>query len=135
MSLLLDTGVLYAMADADDSWHRRVVRYLAKTSDVLITPVSVVPEAAYLLRARLGPGVEQQFIASLAAGEIAVEMLTVADIVRTAALMNDRPDLGFVDSSVVVVAERLRLTRIATTDRRHFSSIVPKHRTSFDLVP
>jgi predicted nucleic acid-binding protein len=28
MPLLLDTGILYAMADEDDAWHQRVVRYL-----------------------------------------------------------------------------------------------------------
>jgi uncharacterized protein len=135
MPLLLDTGILYAMADEDDAWHQRVVRYLRKNSDVLMTPVTVVPEAAYLLRARLGAQVEREFIASLAAREVAVEMLSNADLVRTAAVMSERPDVGFVDASVVAVAERLRLDRIATTDRRHFSTITPRHRAAFDLVP
>jgi predicted nucleic acid-binding protein len=135
MALLLDTGILYAMADADDAWHARVVRYLKKNTDVLMTPVTVVPEAAYLLRARLGPQVEEKFIASLAAREVAVEMLSNADLVRTAAVMAERPDVGFVDASVVAIAERLRLDRIATTDRRHFSTITPRHRSSFELVP
>jgi uncharacterized protein len=35
----------------------------------------------------------------------------------------------------VAIAERLRLTAIATTDRRHFSGIRPRHRASFTLVP
>jgi len=135
MPLLLDTGVLYAMADEDDAWHTRVLSYLRKTPDVLMTPVTVVPEAAYLLRLRLGSAIEQRFAASLAAREIAVEGLTHADLTRTAALMDERPDIGFVDASVVVIAERLKLARIATTDRRHFSSIVPRHRASFELVP
>ena len=135
MPLLLDTGILYAIADEDDAWHERVARYLRKNTEVLMTPVSVVPEAAYLLRARLGPPIEQEFIASLAAREIAVEMLSNADFVRTATLMAERPDVGFVDASVVAIAERLRLDRIATTDRRHFSTITPRHRAAFDLVP
>ena len=135
MPLLLDTGILYAMADEDDAWHARVVSYLEKNTDVLMTPVTVVPEAAYLLRARLGPQVEKEFIASLAAREVAVEMLSNADLVRTAAVMAERPDVGFVDASVVAIAERLRLDRIATTDRRHFSTITPRHRAAFELVP
>jgi len=135
MPLLLDTGILYAMADEDDAWHERVVRYLRNNTDVLMTPVTVVPEAAYLLRARLGARIEREFIASLAAREIAVESLSNADLVRSAAVMSERPDVGFVDASVVAVAERLRLDRIATTDRRHFSTIVPRHRPAFDLVP
>jgi predicted nucleic acid-binding protein len=135
MPLLLDTGILYAMADEDDAWHARVVGYLETNTDVLMTPVTVVPEAAYLLRARLGPQVEREFIASLAAREVAVEMLSNADLVRAAAVMVERPDVGFVDASVVAIAERLRLDRIATTDRRHFSTITPRHRPAFDLVP
>jgi predicted nucleic acid-binding protein len=135
MPLLLDTGILYAMADEDDAWHARVVRYLEQNTDLLMTPVTVVPEAAFLLRARLGAQVEKAFIASLAAREIAVEPLSNADLVRTAAVMSARPDVGFVDASVVAIAERLRLDRIATTDRRHFSTITPRHRASFELVP
>jgi predicted nucleic acid-binding protein len=49
--------------------------------------------------------------------------------------MAERPDVGFVDASVVAIAERLRLDRIATTDRRHFSTVAPRHRASFELVP
>jgi predicted nucleic acid-binding protein len=135
MPLLLDTGILYAMADEDDAWHARVVGYLETNTDVLMTPVTVVPEAAYLLRARLGPQVEREFIASLAAREVAVEMLSNADLVRTVAVMTERPDVGFVDASVVAIAERLRLDKIATTDRRHFSTITPRHRAAFALVP
>src|SRR5262245_42769343 len=135
MPLLLDTGILYAMADEDDAWHERVVRYLEKNTEILMTPVTVVPEAAYLLRARLGAQVEKQFIASLAAREVAVEMLSNTDLVRTSVIMAERPDLGFVDASVVAIAERLRLDRIATTDRRHFSTITPRHRAAFVLVP
>lgn len=135
MPLLLDTGILYAMADQDDAWHERVVQYLRQNSEVLMTPVTVVPETAYLLRSRLGAKVERHFIASLAAREVLVEMLSNADLMRTASVMTERPDVGFVDASVVAVAERLRLNRIATTDRRHFSTILPRHRPAFELVP
>ena len=135
MPLLLDTGVLYAMADADDDWHDKVIAYLRKTPDLLMTPVTVVPEAAYLLRSRLGARVERQLISSLAAGELSVESLTSADLTRTVALMASYPEIGFVDATVVAIAERLRLPKIATTDRRHFSSIAPKHRPAFELVP
>ena len=34
-----------------------------------------------------------------------------------------------------LIAERLRLTTIATTDRRHFSTIRPTHVEAFELLP
>jgi predicted nucleic acid-binding protein len=49
--------------------------------------------------------------------------------------METYADLGFVDTTVVAIAERLRVPSIATTDRRHFSTVRPAHRDRFVLVP
>jgi len=135
MALLLDTGVLYALADADDDWHERARGLLHKRPDVLLVPVTVLPEAAYLIRLRLGPPAELAFVRSVVAGELSIQSLTSRDLDRIAAVMAQYPDIGFVDASVVVIAERLRLRTIATTDRRHFGKIRPVHVKAFELVP
>ena len=44
-------------------------------------------------------------------------------------------DLGFVDTTVVAIAERLKVPSIATTDRRHFAPVRPAHRERFILLP
>lgn len=54
MPLLLDTGVLYALADVDDAWHARVRDFFKAERQLLLVPVTVIPEAAYLMRKRLG---------------------------------------------------------------------------------
>jgi len=95
----------------------------------------VVPEVCYLMRERLGATAERRFVESLAAEELALEDIAVGDVKRCAALLQLYPQIGFVDASVVAVAERLRLRVIATTDRRHFGSIRPKHVPTFELVP
>jgi predicted nucleic acid-binding protein len=135
MPLLLDTGVLYALADTDDAWHGRARDYLATHPDVLLVPITVVPEITYLLHVRLGPSAERRFVASLATGEVAVESLTTADLKRCASLLERHPKIGFVDASVVAVAERLRLRTIATTDHRDFAVMRPVHVPAFELVP
>jgi predicted nucleic acid-binding protein len=43
--------------------------------------------------------------------------------------------LGTVDASVVAVAERLDVTELATTDRRHFGVVRPAHADAFELLP
>ena len=43
--------------------------------------------------------------------------------------------LGFVDSSIIAVAERLGQSTLATLNRRDFSVVRPAHRDAFDLVP
>jgi predicted nucleic acid-binding protein len=135
MPLLVDTGALYALADADDAWHERMSNFLAGERQTLLTPSTVIPEAAYLIRTRLGPRVEKMFVESLAGGEITVENLTPADLARCAQLLGEYDFLGLVDASLVAVAERLKLKSLVTTDRRDFRRVRPKHVAAFDLLP
>jgi uncharacterized protein len=135
MPLLVDTGILYALADRSDAWHERTKALVASARDTLLAPATILPEVAYLLAMRLGAHAELAFVDSLAAGEIAIEPVDAADCVRALELMKEYPDIGFVDATVVAAAERLKLSTIATTDRRHFGAIRPCHADAFTLVP
>ena len=135
MATLVDTGILYALADEDDAWHERAVEWLDGYADVLAAPVTVLPEVCYLLSTRLGARAERAFVESLARSELAVESLEPKDLDRTARLLADRPELGFVDASVIAVAERLGIRRLATTDRRHFGGIRLLRGHRFELLP
>jgi predicted nucleic acid-binding protein len=55
----------------------------------------------------------------------------MAELVRRYA---DFP-LGAADASVIAVAERLKTTRIATLDHRHFRAVRPAHCDAFELLP
>jgi len=135
MPLLFDTGPLYALADADDAWHQRMLDFIEKRDETVLVPVTVLPEVTYLLRSRLGDRVERSFVGSLAARQMAIEPLQQADVERCETLIERYRDLGFVDCTVIAMAERLRLSAIVTTDRRHFSIVRPAHRMTFDLLP
>ena len=135
MPLLFDTGPLYALADADDAWHERMRDFMEKRDETVLVPVTVLPEVTYLLRSRLGDRVERSFVGSLAARQMAIEPLQQADVERCETLIDRYRDLGFVDCTVIAMAERLRLSAIVTTDRRHFSIVRPAHRMAFDLLP
>ena len=135
MPLLVDTGVLYALADRRDDWHARVVNYLGGVEESLVVPVTVIPEVAYLLHTRLSAAAEQAFVRSLVARELDIETLRDQDVTRTAAILERYPEIGFVDASIVAMAERLKLLRIATTDRRDFGRVRARHVDAFELVP
>jgi predicted nucleic acid-binding protein len=47
----------------------------------------------------------------------------------------DNTALGLVDASIVAIAERLKVRVLATTDRRHFGAVRPRHVERFTLVP
>ncbi len=135
--IIVDTGPLYAMADRDDAWHGRVAEYLQTVRHDLIVPVTVLPEAAYLIATHLSASAEVAFVRSVQRGDVKVEFLKREDLARIATVMERYLDaeLGFVDASIVAVAERLKIREVLTTDRRHFSLIRPRHCARFDLLP
>ena len=135
MPLLVDAGVLYALVDRSDAWHSRAVDYVKTSNTNLLAPVTVLPETAYLIRTRLGIREELKLIEGFVNGEVAVEPLSDGDLSRALAVMEKYPELGFTDSTIVAMAERLALTTIATTDRRHFKTVRPRHVRQFTLVP
>ena len=135
MPLLVDTGILFALADAGDAWHARARTCIESAGETLLAPVTVLPEIAYLLRERIGVDAELAFARALSRNELAVEPLDRRDWPRVEQLMKRYAFLGFVDATVVAVAERLKLKTIATTDRRHFGSVKPAHVERFALIP
>lgn len=125
------------MADQDDGWHDRVRTFLDTAPLRLVVPVTILPEVCYLIGTHLGAAAEVQFMRSVQRGEVKVEVLKGEDWVRTVEVMEKYMDagLGFVDASMVAVAERLKIREVLTTDRRHFSMIRPRHCASFALKP
>ena len=136
-TVLVDTGILYAMADLDDTWHEPVKKFLKNVTDALIVPVTVLPEICYLLNAHLGQESERKLITSITQGEFRIEGLTIEDFRRSLQLLESysNVNIGFVDTSIVAISERLKISRIFTTDRKHFSIVRPRHCHAFELLP
>ena len=137
MTIIADTGPLYALIDRNDSWHTRVLAWWTAHGDHVVIPVSVLPEVSYLLQHRIGPTAEHAFIRAVADGEFTTEPLEPEDIARAANLMQEYADLplGFVDATVIATAERLGVSELLTTDRRHFGVVRPQHTRALVLVP
>ena len=137
MPTLVDTSAFYALIDADDAAHQAVRRFVVANADPLILPVTVLPEADHLLGTRLSVREELIAIRAILRGAFVLEQLGLDDLARAAELVEQYADspLGLVDASIVAIAERLRITRILTLDRRHFGFVRPRHCSALDLVP
>ena len=135
MSVLLDTGIVYAYYDRSDAWHVRARNLIESEQRGLILPSPVIPEADHLLGQRLGSRARQTFYEGIAEGYFLVADLPRGAYGRVAELDRRYDDLalGFVDAAIVALAEALGLTRIATTDRRHFGPLAAA--LSLQLVP
>ena len=137
MTVLADTGALYALVNRSDAWHLRMRTWWKVNREPILVPVTVIPEATYLIATRLGSSPEAAFVRGLSAGEVEIEPLSPEDITRAADLLTTYADLplGFVDASIVAMAERLGIDTILTTDRRHFAVVRPAHVPRLRLVP
>jgi hypothetical protein len=137
VTVLADAGCLYAMVHRDDAWHERTRQWWETNAEPILVPITVIPEVTYMLATRLGVHAEQGFVRALASGELPIESLEGEDISRAADLIGVYADLplGFVDASIVAMAERMDITTLLTTDRRHFGVVRPAHCERLRLVP
>jgi predicted nucleic acid-binding protein len=135
MLTIFDTGPLYAALDRDDDDHEACAALLRSRDVRAVIPTLVVAEVSYLATTRLGADVEAAFVEALADFDVEApppqEWRRIAQLVRKYA---DFP-LGAVDASIVALAERLRVTHVATLDRRHFHAIRPRHCDALQLLP
>jgi uncharacterized protein len=135
MSILLDTGIVYAYYDRSDRWHARARRLVEGEQRGLILPAPVIPEVDHLLGHRLGAKSRRQFFAGIVDGYYFVADLPRGAYARIADLNRqfEDLDLGFVDAAIVALAESLGVSRVATADRRHFTPLAAA--LSLELLP
>lgn len=138
--ILFDTGPIVAAAIRSEEHYQvcaELLTGLRLARRRLLIPATVVAEVGYLLDAIAGPEVEVGFLRGLGEGSFEPVDLTRRDYERMAELADQYSDmpLGTTDASLVALAERFRITEIATLDRRHFSVVKPGHVDGFQLLP
>ena len=135
--ILFDTNILVAAARTADVNHHIAVRLLNTMSEPRLVPPTVVAEVCYLLSEWGGPDAEVRFLRDFRPGGLRLAELTDTDVARMADLAERYADLrlGGTDASLVAIAERLGIERIATFDRRHFTVVRPAHIDAFVLLP
>lgn len=133
MPLILDTGIVYAYYDRSDDWHDRAIAAIAAERVALILPSPTIPEIDHLLKHRIGLAACRAFYRGVCDGSYVVADVPADGYARVEALNVAYPDLGFVDASLVAIAESRRVPRIATTDRRHFGPLA--NPLGLELVP
>lgn len=137
MALVLDTGIVVALANRHDRHHEACVELVSTAREPLLLPAPTLVEIDYWFHKRFGPDAWHQFVDDIGRGAFIVEPTAQADLVRAAELQRQYAnlDLGLVDASVVALCERLGERKVATVDRRHFSIISPRHVDRLEILP
>lgn len=133
--VIADTSGIIAFLDRDDQYHSLAVNII-KNYQIFI-PASVLPEVDYLATKYLGERVARTFLEDLADGYFAYLSINLEDISKATSIMERYKDLplGFVDASLIVLAERLQIKRILTLDRRHFNLIQLERIDYLEILP
>lgn len=131
--IAVDTGFLYALADARDRWHAAAFSQAATAAEGWITTWPVLTECCHFLGSRLGPRYVQALLDDVADGA-----LLVWDIPAAAASEIGKPmrkyaalPMDLADASLVLLAERLGHGRILSTDTRDFGAYRWRNRKPF----
>mgnify|MGYP004568374547 CR=1 FL=1 len=135
--LLVDTGVLVGATDQNDPHHESCAALLEGDPGPLVTSPMVIAEAAYLIDRELGPEAELTLYSSILDEGLLVEGMTMADWSRVRELVKRYRDLplGGTDASMIALAERYGVDRVATLDHRHFRVVRPTHVAALTLLP
>jgi len=135
--ILVDTSFLVAIANGHDRYHAECLALAATIKTGFIVPVTVLPEAAYLIYDRLGHHVMREFIRQMNGPSWTIEAVQTNDLDRTLEILEKYQDnnLDFVDATLIAIAERLNIQRVLTLDQRHFRVIRPAHCAAFEILP
>lgn len=133
--VLADAGPLIALLSARDRHHEACRRAAELIDDDLGTTWPVVTEAFYLLSGVWRAQVE--LFVWLERGDLLLLPLHVSDLPRIRTLMRTYRNLpmDLADASLVRVAERERIRKVFTVDRRGFSVYRAAGLGALELVP
>jgi uncharacterized protein len=134
--LLADTNIWLAAADRRSDRHSECAAILRGHLGELAAPVPVIAEASWLILDRLGTAAQAAYLRLITSGQLTPVDLTETDWQRCAELAEQYASLrlDLIDASLVAVAERLKLTTLATLDRRDFTVVRPRHADAFELL-
>jgi uncharacterized protein len=121
-----DTGPIVSAADPRDEAHELAATTVSVFGRDLVVPDTVMVEADYLLRARVGMRSAREFLSALVAGEHSTAFLSPG-LLRHATEIDAQYaalDLGLVDASVMAYAERHELP-VLTFDFEDFRAAPP----------
>jgi predicted nucleic acid-binding protein len=133
--ILVDAGPLVALLDADDRRHAECADVLAALREPMLTVWPAFTEAMHILR--FSASVQDALWQMLETDVLWMAELNDEDCGRARYLMKKYRDLpmDLADALLMRVAERERIRRIFTVDRRDFSVYRPHGIGRFEILP
>lgn len=126
MTIIADTGAIYACYDRSDAHHAAATAFLSTLDERLWVPALVLAELDHLVGARIGERARADVIADVldTMAVIPFDAAAAARAASVAGVYGEFP-LGLTDATLVVHAQDYRTRDLFTVDQRHFRAIKP----------
>lgn len=137
MNVIADTSFLVSLTNPLEQQHEACIRVARSLSQELAIPVTVLPEATYLIARYISHRAMRRFVSQLRDPAWHIENLSSSDLHRAYQILEQYDDaaLDFTDATIVAMAERLNIGILLTLDQRDFRMIRPKHTDYFTILP
>ncbi|MCY7315099.1 MAG: VapC toxin family PIN domain ribonuclease [Rubrivivax sp.] len=134
--LAVDSGFLYALADASDAWHGRALAQRHTVAEGWLTTWPVLTEAGHLLLRRIGAEPVAVLMDDVQQGHVQIWNPPPEALTRVPVLLRKYASLpmDLADASLVLLAEHLGHGRILSTDTRDFGTYHWKNRKPFKNI-
>jgi len=136
MQIVLDTSAVIGLMDKNYRKHTLLKKIFTEKENVFILPSTTIGEICYMLNSRFGSKIELVFLQEIIKSSFQLELLKDIDIIRSIEILKkyDTLNIGYVDASIIAVAERLKVNKILTLDRKHFEVVAPRGFDCFDIL-
>lgn len=137
MTLITDSCFLVVLYDGSEAHHPKSFDFAANRLETILVPHVVSPEAGFLLRRNLGYAISFDFFDFFDHSFVRLVPVLEEDLARVYEITRqyDCARFDLVDCCIMAISERLRITRIATFDRRDFSVFRPRDCEYLELLP
>lgn len=135
--ILVDSSFLIALYDKSADEHAEVNEVAKFYRAHFLVPQVVLTEVVYLIKREAGMRGAVQFLDEFGGSQPNLQEITVSDLrrVREIMLQYSSVRIDFVDSCIMALAERLKITQVGTLDMRDFTIFRPNHVNNLELLP
>jgi len=135
--IITDSSFLYSLYNTQDSLHDSAVNIVTHSKSRMVIPDVVLPEVGFLFLRDVGYRGVQKFLEALNKANPQLLSIDNLDLSRAYEISVEYGSAQFdvVDCCIMALAERLKITQVATFDRRDFSIFRPRHCAYLELLP
>jgi predicted nucleic acid-binding protein len=135
--ILVDSSFLIALYDKSADEYAETTEIAELYQAQFLVPQVVLTEVIHILKRETGIQGAVQFLDEFSNSRPFLQEITVTDLRRVREIMQQYADvrIDFVDSCILALAERLKITQVCTFDRRDFSILKPKHVRNLEILP